>query len=149
MIIVYHYFMVNADSSKQATPETVVTRRSTAQKRAILSALRSTSRPLGPSELHIEVQRTLRKIGIATIYRALKQLKEEGLVTVVQVPGHSDRYELTESADHHHHHFQCNECGKVFDIKGCLKAINSLLPKGFLAQRHEIIWYGECAVCTA
>lgn len=123
-------------------------RRNTRQKQAIIEALKRAGRPLNPTEILADVLRTQQKTGIATIYRSIKQLKEENKLETVGVPGHSDRYELKETVSHHHHHFQCNSCGKVFDIEGCIKGINTILPQGFVPKTHEIIWFGSCATCN-
>src|SRR5450756_2449277 len=50
----------------------------------------------------------------ATVYRNLKDLVEAGLVREVAVEGRSARFDLKEMQ---HHHFICDCCGKVEDIK--------------------------------
>jgi len=132
----------------QRSPATSPQRRNTRQKQAIAEALRLAGRPLNPIEILAFVTKTQPKTGIATIYRSIKQLKEEGKLETVGVPGHSDRFELKETVSHHHHHFQCDNCGKVFDIEGCIKGINAILPAGFTPKNHEIIWIGSCAGCN-
>jgi Fur family ferric uptake transcriptional regulator len=132
----------------QTSPSPSLQRRNTRQKQAIIEALQRAGRPLNPTEILTEVLRSQPKTGIATIYRSIKQLKEESRLETVGVPGHSDRYELKETVSHHHHHFQCDSCGKVFDIEGCIKGINTILPAGFIPKTHEIIWFGNCATCN-
>ena len=57
------------------------------------------------------------RLGIATIYRTLKSLKEEGAIREVDLPGQSSRWELANKD--HHHHFLCRTCDKLFEIEGC------------------------------
>lgn len=85
-------------------------------------------------------------IGIATIYRNLKSLVEGGLLKVVEIPGASPLYELADLE--HHHHFQCNECERVFDIPGCPGNLQNLTPPGFCVMSHNITLYGQCPECN-
>ena len=57
----------------------------------------------------------------------------------------SPRY---ESAGHaHHHHFQCEACGRVFDVHACPGDLSSMAPAGFQVSHHELTLYGLCADC--
>jgi Fur family ferric uptake transcriptional regulator len=84
-------------------------------------------------------------MGMATVYRNLKLLVDEGAVQMVTLPGDSPRY---ESAGHaHHHHFQCEVCGRVFDVHACPGDLSSMAPAGFQVHHHELTLYGQCADC--
>ena len=84
-------------------------------------------------------------MGMATVYRNLKLLVDEGAVQMVTLPGDSPRY---ESAGHaHHHHFQCEACGRVFDVHACPGDLSSMAPAGFQVSHHELTLYGLCADC--
>jgi Fur family ferric uptake transcriptional regulator len=50
-------------------------------------------------------------------------------------------------AEHHHHHFQCTNCQRVFDVHACPGDIDHMAPKGFSVERHELTLYGRCADC--
>lgn len=89
------------------------------------------------------------QIGIATIYRNLKTLLDEGIIQTVNLPGENARYEAMHAAAHHHHHFHCVPCDRVFDVEGCPGPMNDMAPKGFLIERHELTFYGVCADCAA
>lgn len=70
---------------------------------------------------------------MATVYRNLKSMTEEGLLRVVDLPGESPLYEPAAQA--HHHHFQCKVqckvCHRVFDILGCPGVLKNLALRGF------------------
>lgn len=121
--------------------------RSTRQRSAISTVIDAAHRPLSPQEIVEGVQVAGVPIGIATVYRNLKLLVDDGLIQAVNLPGENPRYESTEHA--HHHHFQCNECKKVFDVEGCPGNMKKLAPKGFTVERHELTLYGQCADCRA
>ena len=127
------------------TSETNIATRNTRQKSAIRSAFVETDRPLSPEEVLSYAQRGVPEISIATVYRNLKTLMEEGWLVAVQLPGEGQRYEL--SGKDHHHHFLCNDCGRVYELEGCTPRIKTKLPRGFRALHHDLLLYGTCAAC--
>lgn len=121
--------------------------RVTKQRESILGVLSKSSRPLSPAEILELARMHVPQIGMATIYRTLKDLLSEDRVTMVEIPGASPRYELQQA--HHHHHFYCLDCKQVFELQGCLPQVDSLAPPAFVVQRHEIVLYGECRSCAS
>ncbi len=123
--------------------------RKTPQRDAIHQALAKAGRPLSPQEVLDLASKTTPTLGLATVYRTLGMLEEAGQVAPVDLPGEARRYELQAAADTHHHHFQCDDCGNVYDVEGCPGGIHDILPKGFSLRDHEIILYGKCAACRS
>ena len=121
--------------------------RNTRQRDAVRSAFERADRPLSPEEALALAKEESAAIGIATIYRAIKGLLEEGWLTTVELVGEPPRYEL--SGKHHHHHFRCRACRKVFDLEGCLGNLERLVPQGFRIEDHHIILDGVCGACAA
>lgn len=119
--------------------------RMTRQKAAIWHVLEASSRPLGPSEVLALTRRRVPGIGIATVYRFLNRLLEEGRLVPVEIPGQPRRYERAGLA--HHHHFFCNNCSRVYELDGCGLRDPHPAPKGFEVESHEVILYGTCAAC--
>jgi Fur family transcriptional regulator, ferric uptake regulator len=119
--------------------------RHTRQREAIRKALAEAGRPLSPQELLAAARGTLPRLGIATVYRTVKAMLEDGTVRAVELPGAPARYEL--SGKGHHHHFHCRACDGVFEVEACPGRMRGLLPGGFRLERHEIILYGLCADC--
>ncbi len=119
--------------------------RSTRQRIAIRSAIRAARRPLSPQEVLEGARGSVRALGLATVYRNLKRLVDEGLVQVITLPGQSARYEARESS--HHHHFQCTTCRRVYDVPGCPGNLRRLAPRGFRVEHHEVTLYGRCSDC--
>jgi len=118
----------------------------TGQRRAILDALQDGHRPLSPSEVLEAASEAIAGINLSTIYRNLKSLVERGDVIVVPTPGDSSRYELAGLA--HHHHFLCEQCGRLFDMHGCPGSFAGIAPKGFKVRSHELTLMGTCSSCT-
>ncbi len=119
--------------------------RNTVQRRAIQEVFGKTDRPLSPQEVLEGAQATTPGLGIATVYRALKDLVGEGVLVVVELPGEAARYE--QAGKEHHHHFHCDDCGQVYEAEGCTATIKRLVPRGFSLDRHEVVLYGRCASC--
>lgn len=120
--------------------------RHTRQKDAIRRAFSDADRPLSLEEAFAAAQQHHWSLGIATVYRNIKALVEDHWLTPVEIPGESTRYEV--SGKQHHHHFHCNDCGKLYELEGCVGEIKPRLPRGFHATGHEFFLYGICASCT-
>ena len=121
--------------------------RTTRQLQAIQRALGAVDRPMSIDEIHRSAQIHEEGLGVATVYRTVKALVEARLVVAISLPGEAPRFELAGKG--HHHHFQCNECGRVFETKACLDDLKRLLPRRFQLTGHEIVLYGRCAECRA
>ncbi len=119
--------------------------RETRQKQAIRDAFSDADRPLSPAEALTLALEKAPKLSIATVYRNVATLAEEGWLVAVELPGESTRYEL--AGKKHHHHFQCKSCDKVFEFKGCKVKTQPKLPRGFRVTGHEFFFYGTCAAC--
>ena len=121
--------------------------RDTAQRRAIRRVLHDAGRPLSPREVLDGGRESVSSLGMATVYRTLNALVDEGAVTSVELPGDSPRYELAGKP--HHHHFHCRTCDQVFEVAGCPGDLKAVVPKGFRLEAHEVVLYGACVQCLA
>jgi Fur family ferric uptake transcriptional regulator len=120
--------------------------RDTRQRRAIRRVLASSGRPLSPQEVLSAAHRHVPGLGLATVYRNLRTLLQEGEIMAVEVPGEAARYEPAGKG--HHHHFRCRRCHRLYEVMGCRPAAVGRPPRGFVAESHEVVWYGRCASCA-
>jgi Fur family ferric uptake transcriptional regulator len=121
--------------------------RKTAQGDAIRAVIERAARPLTAQEVLELARAVVPRVGIATVYRNLKALLEDGWLKLVELPGDpSSRYERSHHG--HHHHFQCHDCNRVFDIHGCPRGLDQITPAGFTVHSHELLLYGRCADCN-
>lgn len=118
--------------------------RNTNQRRAIRKAIEDAGRPLDANEV-LEAADS-ENLGMATVYRTLKLGVEEGWLAPVELPNAPTRYEM--AGKHHHHHFECRGCNKVFEALGCPGNLGPLVPEGFTLEDHEVILYGLCKQCA-
>ena len=121
------------------------TRRNTRQRDAIRGAFEQNRRPLSPRECLELARRIVPDLGIATVYRNIKLLLDDGWLRVVELPGRRDRFEMAST--HHHHHFHCRICDGVFEVEACPGGFAELAPDGFSTEGHDLILFGVCRGC--
>lgn len=119
--------------------------RQTKQKQALRDAFVEADRPLSPDEVLGLAKQRVPGMSIATVYRNIGSLVEDKWLATVELPGTSARYEI--AGKKHHHHFQCTDCEKVFELTGCELPARPSLPKGFRVTGHEFFLYGTCSDC--
>jgi len=119
--------------------------RNTRQKQAVQAVFAAAEEPLGPQEVAAAAREAVPGLGIATVYRSIKQLVEAGRLVSVATPAGA-RFEL--ASREHHHRFFCDACTRTFDIDGCVGDFDRLVPAGFLAERHELTITGKCKACA-
>jgi len=128
--------------------EVKIGQRNTRQRWVIQEIILSSERPLNVASIVEYSQASMPQIGQATVYRTVNALLEAGIISAVQMPGGESLYEKAHL--HHHHHFKCNQCNKVYDLHGCPDNFDlvKFLPKGFAMTSHEFTFYGMCAGCA-
>ncbi len=119
--------------------------RQTPQRTAIRQALLDAGRPLSHEEVLRAARHECPGLGIATVYRNVRRLREQGWLREVELPGAPSRYEVADKG--HHHHFHCVSCDRIFEVEDCPGDLKRLAPRGFVVQSHEIILYGVCRTC--
>lgn len=121
-------------------------KRMTRQRQAILDCFKASDRPLSVEEILKIAGAIVAQLNLATVYRNLKLLMEEGMIAAVDLPGNNTRYERVGLK--HHHHFLCHSCNRLFDVEGCPEGILSLVPQGFKLISHAITLAGYCLECS-
>jgi Fur family transcriptional regulator, ferric uptake regulator len=119
--------------------------RNTQQRREIREVFERNDRPLGADEVLQLAQKNISGLGMATVYRTIKGLTDDGWLLPVEIPGQPPRYEIRGKA--HHHHFHCLKCQRLFELEGCLEQLGKLIPSDFRVVEHMVLIYGYCARC--
>ena len=91
-----------------------------------------------------------RRVGLASVYRALDVLTGLGLVHRVAVDG-TARYEPADPTGDHHHHPICDRCGRMSpfadeDLERLVHAVGERL--GYAVDGHDIVLRGACPDCA-
>ena len=122
-----------------------MTERDTRQKRAIQAVLAAAEAPLSVQDILRAARGDVPTLSQGTVYRVLKALAAKGQLATVQLPGEVPLYETAGKS--HHHFFRCRKCDHMYEIKGCTKALDLLVPAEFELEAHEIFLFGLCSAC--
>jgi len=118
------------------------------QREEILKVLYNSNKHLTPEEIYQEVKKINSSIGLATVYRALSFLENEGLVNSISFGIEGKKYELNRGS--HHDHMICLNCNKIIEFYDDeLEALQEKIAKklGFKLITHELNMYGICKEC--
>lgn len=133
--------------------ENNITRQTKQRKMIIEVFMENQGRHLTPDEMFALVREKDSNIGIATVYRNLKLLDEQGVIKklLIDEGGGSAFYELqTHGEIHSHHHLICKKCGSVSDFQDdLLDAIEKIIEitSHFEIHDHKVSFYGICMNC--
>jgi Fur family transcriptional regulator, ferric uptake regulator len=100
-------------------------------------------------ELHDRLRARGRRVGLASVYRALELLTELGFAKRVDVGEGIARYEAAH-VDEHHHHVVCDGCGRIesFEDARLERAISGIEDRlGYAVGMHEVVLRGACSDC--
>jgi Fur family ferric uptake transcriptional regulator len=120
---------------------------------AVVDALAGHDCAVTALEIEEELRRTTsrRAVGRASVYRALEQLEELGLVQrFADLPRGIASYERVDPGGHHHHHAVCRICGRMeaFEDPALESAIHSIEGKiPFEVSEHDVVLRGRCSRC--
>jgi Fe2+ or Zn2+ uptake regulation protein len=113
--------------------------RSTKQKRIILEKINNFNSFFNAEELLLEAKKEYKKIGIATIYRLLKELQKDNKIYSYKC----DRKTIYSKENKSHCHFICEETGKIihFNIDS-LDFLKDKIPGSISSFQLEV--RGRC-----
>lgn len=125
-------------------------KRNTWQREAVKQALDASEHFVSAQSLHTALREQGSSIGLATVYRALADLAQEGDADALQQDGESLYRACTPGS--HHHHLICRSCGLTVEIEA--DAVESWAQQvatahGFTRPEHIVDVFGLCADCSA
>ena len=98
-------------------------------------------------EIYMYVKEKDDSIGIATVYRNLKKMVEQGIIAELNVEKQGVRYDLLT---HEHYHFICDVCGKIENFTNAsLEHINKEVEDTTLGKitAKSLTFHGICKDC--
>ena len=122
------------------------TGRRTEQRRAIVDALSACETAVTAQELHGRLE----DVGLATVYRNLQRLADEGEAEPFRRESGEQAFMICGGG--HHHHLSCRVCGRVERIADCELgdwARGIAARHGFREVEHRAELVGVCAACAA
>ena len=122
--------------------------RVTKQRTAISELLDSLADFRSAQAIHIELNQAMPGIGLATVYRTLKSMVEDGLLDTFITDDGQTLYRRCSSG--HHHHIVCKKCGRTSEIQAA--AVESWAEQvarehGFIDIDHMVELVGICSHC--
>jgi Fur family transcriptional regulator, peroxide stress response regulator len=120
-----------------------------ANARAVLDVVRAAQNHPTTLEVYEIVRRSRPRIGLATVYRILHQLAEQGLIKELGRDTECSRY---DARIHRHDHAVCTVCGALLDIPIDITLSQDILQSaakaaGVVLGFHEVRIYGQCTAC--
>ena len=79
-----------------------------------------------------------------TVYNSLDILQKNGLIKMLTICGSEYRYDFKEGM---HHHFLCNNCGKIIDIDIACPNIEKVAQYGHVIEEVHRYFKGICKNC--
>lgn len=125
--------------------------RVTKQRLAVSAALDTLEDFVSTQELHRLLHDKGDSVSLATTYRILQSMAEDGLVDVLRSDDGEAVYRRCEATGHHHH-LVCRRCGKAVDIEApSVETWASRVARehGYTAVEHTVEIFGLCPECTA
>jgi Fur family ferric uptake transcriptional regulator len=120
----------------------------TRQRKVILEELRKVTSHPTAEDLHRMVRKRLPKISIATVYRNLEILSDEGEVWKMDVAGTQRRF---DGSTRNHYHIRCNVCGRMDDVP--METVANMEEtaakcSGYRVFSHRVEFAGICPDCS-
>ena len=117
------------------------------RQQLLLAQLRAADRELSGQELHARLRKGPQAMGLATVYRHLRQLQQRGLIRCRHLPSGEALFAPVERDEHH---LTCVDCGSTQRLEHC-PMHDVHLPagpsEGFQLLFHTLEFFGVCRNC--
>lgn len=124
--------------------------RRTRQRAAVDEVLDASDDFMTAQELHAVLRENGYGVGLATVYRTLQTLADDGAVDVLRLAGGESAYRRC-SDESHHHHLVCRSCGATVEVAG--PAVERWTRRvadenGYTDVSHTLEIFGTCPRCV-
>ena len=125
--------------------------RMTKQRQAVLDELTRVTDFRSAQQIFEDLHSQGHRVGLATVYRSLQGLAEDGRVDTLRSSDGESLYR-TCTSNHHHPPLVCRECGFTEEIEQ--SQIESWVTSvarahGFAGVEHSLELFGTCSSCQA
>lgn len=124
--------------------------RRTKQRAAVDAVLNEIDDFTSAQDLHTALRSRGDSIGLATVYRTLQALADEGRVDVLHQAGGEAVYRRCGQVEHHHH-LVCRSCGATVEVSGPTveRWTKSVADEhGYIDVAHTLEIFGTCPRCA-
>jgi len=128
--------------------------RMTRQRRLILAALTECADHPTAEDIYRAVLPADPTLNLSTVYRTLRWLEQEGLLTSRHFEGepHQDRFDPVAEQGSDHYHFRCRSCNRIIEFDApLLEQVKQTFSRQHNAAINSasLILYGLCADCSS
>jgi len=124
--------------------------KSTRQRELIVRAFFVAGRHISAEELYHQIRSHDATLGLVTVYRTLKLLRQAGLATERKFGETYARFD-PNPVDWTHHHLICTRCGKIREFEDAtLRDLGAKIARsqGFTVTEQRLELYGICRDCA-
>ncbi|MBM5806337.1 MAG: transcriptional repressor [Cyanobacteria bacterium M_surface_10_m2_179] len=113
----------------------------------LLEQLKLADRELSGQDLHALLRQSPQAMGLATVYRHLRQLQQRGLIRCRHLPSGEALFTPVERDEHH---LTCVDCGTTLVLEHCPMhnvQLHGDQAEGFRLLFHTLEFFGLCRNC--
>ena len=113
----------------------------------LLEQLKLADRELSGQDLHALLRQSPLAMGLATVYRHLRQLQQRGLIRCRHLPSGEALFAPVERDEHH---LTCVDCGTTLVLEHCPMhnvQLHGDQAEGFQLLFHTLEFFGLCRSC--
>jgi Fur family ferric uptake transcriptional regulator len=123
--------------------------RPTRQRQVVTDALDDLAEFRSAQDIHAVLADRGEPVGLATVYRTLQLLVDNGVVDQLRNDAGEALYRRCSSG--HHHHLVCRSCGRTVEVEGPTVerwADRVAGEHGFIDVAHTLEIFGTCPDCA-
>lgn len=116
----------------------------TRQRALILEIMQNSPLHLTADEIFVSARQQMPRIARGTVYRNLKLMEQDGVISRLEMPDGPDRFDKTASP---HGHLLCDGCGSLQDIPviGLLREMEAAI--GTEVRSYQLTIHYLCPSC--
>ena len=114
------------------------------RQQLLLEQLKLADRELSGQDLHALLRQGAQSMGLATVYRHLRQLQQRGLIRCRHLPSGEALFAPVERDEHH---LTCVDCGTTLVLEHCPMhnvEVHGDQADGFQMLFHTLEFFGLC-----
>ena len=117
---------------------------------AVLNVVKGAPNHPTASDVYEAVRKTRPRMGLASVYRILHMLVEQGWIKEIR---HNDETRRYDARTDRHDHAVCTTCGALIDVPVGVSIPQDLLEAaakaaGIVFSSYELRLYGICSACS-
>jgi len=120
----------------------------TTAQQHILDILQKSNKHLSAADIFSLAKKRQPRIGVATVYRALKHLTQIAAIEKHSFDRRETLYEIRPTV--HHDHLICEKCGIIIEFENdTIESLQTEIARahGFRLTHHELDLFGLCPAC--